>query len=98
MRKFVLYIGGPVDAKEQPAAPPADLRHRVEAVLNRLRPYLQSDGGDMEVANINEEEGIVFLRLQGACSGCPSSMMTLKMGIENELRAQIPEIKEVISI
>ncbi len=74
------------------------LTQRVQKVIERLRPYLQSDGGDMELLNVDEEEGIVFLKLQGACSGCPSSMMTLQMGIENQLKSEIPEIKRVVSV
>ncbi len=65
----------------------------VETVLDELRPYLMADGGNVELAEI--EGPIVKLRLQGACGSCPSSAMTLKMGIERRLREQIPEIVEV---
>ena len=65
----------------------------VETVLDELRPYLISDGGNVELAEINGP--IVKLRLQGACGSCPSSTMTLKMGIERRLREKIPEIVEV---
>lgn len=65
----------------------------VEQVLNELRPYLMSDGGNVELVEI--EGPIVKLRLQGACGSCPSSAMTLKMGIERRLREAIPEIAEV---
>lgn len=68
----------------------------VETVLNELRPYLVADGGNVELVEI--EGPIVNLRLQGACSSCPSSTMTLKMGIERKLREKIPEITEVHSV
>lgn len=65
----------------------------VETVLDELRPYLMADGGNVELAEI--EGPIVKLKLQGACGSCPSSAMTLKMGIERRLRERIPEIAEV---
>lgn len=65
----------------------------VETVLDELRPYLISDGGNVELVEIDGP--IVKLRLQGACGSCPSSTMTLKMGIERRLREFIPEIVEV---
>lgn len=72
------------------------VEERVEAVIESLRPALQSDGGDVEVVGV--EEGVVTLRLVGACSGCPMSTMTLKMGIERELRRVVPEIVDVIAV
>ncbi len=68
----------------------------VETVLDELRPYLMADGGNVELAEI--EGPIVKLRLQGACGSCPSSAMTLKMGIERRLREKIPEIVEVAQV
>lgn len=65
----------------------------VEQVLDELRPYLMADGGNVELVEIDGP--IVKLRLQGACGSCPSSTMTLKMGIERRLREYIPEIAEV---
>jgi Fe-S cluster biogenesis protein NfuA len=65
----------------------------VETVLNELRPYLMSDGGNVELVELDGP--IVKLRLQGACGSCPSSAMTLKMGIERKLCEEIPEIEEV---
>ena len=65
----------------------------VENVLDELRPYLMADGGNVELVEIDGP--IVKLRLQGACGSCPSSTMTLKMGIERRLREMIPEIAEV---
>lgn len=68
----------------------------VEQVLDQLRPYLMADGGNVELVEIDGP--IVKLRLQGACGSCPSSTMTLKMGIERKLRQEIPEIAEVEAI
>lgn len=71
-------------------------KENVETVLDELRPYLMSDGGNVEIVDIDGP--IVQLRLQGACGSCPSSTMTLKMGIERRLRERIPEISEVIAV
>ena len=68
----------------------------VETVLDELRPYLMADGGNVEVVELDGP--IVRLRLQGACGSCPSSTMTLKMGIERRLREKIPEIAEVEAV
>ena len=68
----------------------------VETVLDELRPYLMADGGNVELVEIDGP--VVNLRLQGACGSCPSSSMTLKMGIERKLRETIPEISEVIAV
>jgi Fe-S cluster biogenesis protein NfuA len=68
----------------------------VETVLDELRPYLMADGGNVEVVELDGP--IVRLRLQGACGSCPSSTMTLKMGIERRLREKIPEIAEVQAV
>ena len=72
------------------------MRDKVEAVLAQIRPALQADGGDVELVAVNE--GMVKLKLKGACAGCPMSTMTLKNGIERVLKQQIPEIKEVIAV
>jgi Fe-S cluster biogenesis protein NfuA len=68
-------------------------KDNVENVLDELRPYLMSDGGNVELVEI--EGPIVRLRLQGACGSCPSSAMTLRMGIERKLKEEIPEIDEI---
>ena len=68
----------------------------VETVLDELRPYLMADGGNVELVDI--EGPVVQRRLQGACGSCPSSAMTLKMGIERKLREMIPEIDEVVQV
>ncbi|MCM1985030.1 NifU family protein [Lyngbya confervoides] len=71
-----------------------ELNHdNVETVLDELRPYLMADGGNVELVEI--EGPVVRLRLQGACGSCPSSTMTLRMGIERKLKESIPEISEV---
>ena len=62
-------------------------------MINRIRPAVQMDGGDIELVDV--VDGLVKLRLVGSCSGCPSSTMTLKMGIEREIRAEVPEITGV---
>lgn len=72
------------------------LRDRVEAALDRLRPALVADGGDVELVDV--VDGVVKVRLTGACGGCPMSQMTLKMGIERQLRKDVPEIKSVESV
>jgi Fe-S cluster biogenesis protein NfuA len=72
-------------------------RDKVQEVLNMLRPYLQADGGDVELLDITSD-GVVQVRLQGACGTCPSSTYTLKMGIEEQLKQYIPGVKEVISV
>jgi Fe-S cluster biogenesis protein NfuA len=68
-------------------------RENIETVLDELRPYLMADGGNVELVEV--EGPVVRVRLQGACGSCPSSTMTLKMGIERKLKDSIPEIAEV---
>jgi Fe-S cluster biogenesis protein NfuA len=72
------------------------MKEKVQKVIDQIRPSLQADGGDVELVDISED-GVVKVRLTGACKGCPMSQMTLKMGIEKYLKKQIPEVKEVIS-
>ena len=69
---------------------------KVQAVIDEVRPMLQSDGGDCEV--VGYEGNKVKIRLQGACAGCPGAAMTLKMGIESRLKEQIPEFEEIIPV
>lgn len=71
-----------------------ELKEKVEKVIDRLRPALQLDGGDIELVEVTGE-GVVKVRLVGACHGCPMSQMTLKGGVERELMDQIPEIQRV---
>jgi len=69
------------------------MKQRVQTVINKIRPMLQADGGDVELVDV--EDGVVTVRLQGACVGCPMSQMTLKNGIEKLLQKEIPEVKSV---
>ncbi len=71
------------------------LRDRVEAVLHRLRPMIHSDGGDIELVDVDDER-VVYVRLLGACIGCPSASMTLTLGIERTLKDEIPEVTRVV--
>ncbi len=72
------------------------MKERVQQVIDQIRPSLQADGGDVELVDITED-GVVKVRLTGACHGCPMSQMTLKMGIEKYMKKQIPEVKEVVA-
>jgi Fe-S cluster biogenesis protein NfuA len=78
------------------ADPGALTIENVERVLDELRPYLMADGGNVEIVEIDGP--VVKVRLQGACGSCPSSTMTLKMGIERKLRESIPEVSEVVQV
>jgi len=71
------------------------VRKKVEEAINKIRPMLQADGGDVELIDV--KQGIVTVRLQGACAGCPMSQMTLKNGIEKLLKKEIPEVVSVES-
>jgi Fe-S cluster biogenesis protein NfuA len=73
------------------------MKERVESALNKIKPSLQVDGGDVELVEVTPD-GIVKVRLTGACAGCPMSQMTLKMGIERAIKQEVPEIKEVIAV
>ncbi len=72
------------------------MRDKVEAALGKIRPALQADGGDVELVDVND--GVVSVKLTGACDGCPMSAMTLKTGIERLLKEEIPEVKEVVAV
>jgi len=71
------------------------MREKVEEVLRQIRPALLADGGDVELVEVSE--GVVTLRLTGACGGCPMATVTLKQGIEQVLKKQVPEVKEVVA-
>jgi Fe-S cluster biogenesis protein NfuA len=73
------------------------IRERVLNALERVRPYLQSDGGDISLVEITEDF-IVKVKLQGACHGCPYSIQTLKAGVEQALLKEVPEIKKVVAV
>ena len=79
------------------AAQPASVRERVESVINWLRPIIQSDGGDLELVDVSDE-GVVQVRFHGACVGCPSSSVTLRQGIERNIREKVPEVREVLAL
>jgi len=72
------------------------MKEKVQEALNKIRPALQADGGDCELVDVSND-GVVKVRLTGACNGCPMATMTLKMGIEKTLKTEIPEVKEVIT-
>lgn len=74
----------------------SEMEERVMEALNEIRPALQADGGDIEFLGI--EDGYVKVRLVGACSGCPSSTMTLQMGVERAIKQKVPEIKGVMPL
>ncbi len=73
------------------------MREKVQAVIDEIRPYLQADGGDIELVDI-EEGGIVKVRLRGACAGCPGAKMTLQMGVERKLKEAIAEVTQVVGV
>jgi Fe-S cluster biogenesis protein NfuA len=72
------------------------MKEKVQQSLNKIRPGLQADGGDVVLVDV--KDGVVRVKLTGACGGCPMSQMTLKMGIERQLKKDVPEIKEVIAV
>jgi len=70
------------------------MKERVQEVIDQIRPTLQADGGDIELVDVTPE-GVVKVKLQGACSGCPGAAMTLKMGVEKTLKKHVPEVTAV---
>jgi len=79
-----------IDSKE------AKMREKVEAALAKVRPSLLADGGDVQLVDV--KDGVVTLRLTGACGGCPMATMTLRGGIERVLKEQVPEVKKVLAV
>jgi len=77
--------------------PTPSVRERVQGVINLIRPAVQADGGDIELVDVTGD-GVVQIRFHGACHGCPSSTMTLQMGIERNLREKVPEITSVVPV
>lgn len=73
------------------------MREKVEKALEKVRPMLQADGGNVELVEVTPE-GVVKLRLQGSCGCCPMSQITLKMGIEKIIKQEVPEVKEVVAL
>jgi Fe-S cluster biogenesis protein NfuA len=73
------------------------MKEEVQKAIEKVRPGLQADGGDVELVSVSDD-GVVKVKLTGACHGCPMAQMTLKMGIEKIIKQQVPSIKEVISV
>ncbi len=73
------------------------VRDRVSEIIDRIRPALQSDGGDIEFVDLTDQ-GVVQVRLHGACIGCPSATMTLAMGVERHLKEKVPEVSRVVCV
>ncbi len=73
------------------------LKERVEKALEKIRPYLVADGGDISIVDITDDM-VVRVEMKGACNGCPFSMQTLKAGVEMAVRNEVPEIKEVVDV
>ena len=78
-------------------APGNSIRDKVQGVINLIRPAVQADGGDIELVDVSTD-GIVQIRFHGGCHGCPTSTMTLQMGIERNLKEKVPEVKQVIPV
>ncbi len=76
----------------------AALTERVKDVIERIRPSIQADGGDIELVEIDPDVRKVSIRFQGACRGCPMAAMTLKMGVERQIKGLVPEISEVVAV
>ena len=73
------------------------MKEKVEASIEKIRPMLQADGGDIKLVSIDEGAGKVTVALQGSCAGCPHAAMTLKMGVEARLKEDVPEVKEIVA-
>ena len=80
-----------------PSEPNGNVRDRVQGVINLIRPAVQADGGDIELVAV-ADDGVVQIRFHGACHGCPSSNLTLQMGIERNLRDRVPEVTRVVPV
>jgi Fe-S cluster biogenesis protein NfuA len=74
-----------------------EIKAKVEALINQIRPNLQADGGDIELVEVTDD-GVVRVSLHGACHGCPGAAMTLKMGVERLIKKELPEIKSVENV
>lgn len=83
-------------AESKPAVAPGADKTRVQEVLERIRPALQADGGDVELVDVSD--GTVQVKLVGHCGSCPMSIMTLKHGIERLLKQEVPEVKQVVQV
>jgi Fe-S cluster biogenesis protein NfuA len=74
------------------------MTEQVRGAIDEIRPFLQRDGGDIRLVNVDESTGTVSVQLQGHCSGCPHAAMTLKMGVERHLKQHVPAVKEVVAV
>jgi len=74
------------------------MKKDVENVIKEIRPHLQADGGDIELVDVDEKQGIVKVRLKGACVGCPMAQMTLAEGVGRNLKEKVPGIKDVVAV
>ncbi len=74
------------------------MREKVEKALEKVRPMLAADGGGVELVEVDEANGIVKVKLTGACGGCPMSQMTLQAGVEKTIKQEVPEVKKVIGV
>jgi len=91
LNSFHVYVSGELFERSK------RMREEIQAALDIVRPQLQADGGDAEIVDVTDD-GIVKLRLTGACGGCPMSQMTLKMGIERILKEKVPSVKCVEAV
>lgn len=73
-------------------------KEKVQKALEKIRPNLQADGGDIELIDVDEAKGVVKVSLRGACGCCPHAAMTLKGGVERVLKQEVPEVKEVLAV
>ena len=85
------------DSTKSPEPSERSIKERVSEVIDMIRPAVQGDGGDIELVDV-DDQGTVKVRLHGACVGCPSSTMTLAMGIERNLKEKIPEVSNVVCV
>jgi Fe-S cluster biogenesis protein NfuA len=74
------------------------LKEKVEKALESVRPHLRADGGNVELIDVSENDGIVKVKLTGSCGGCPMAAMTLQYGVTNAIKQAVPEVKEVQSV
>lgn len=74
-----------------------NMRERIQAALDRIRPAVQMDGGDVQLVDVTDD-GVVTVQMMGACGGCPMSMLTLKAGIERIVKQQVPEVTEIVAV
>jgi Fe-S cluster biogenesis protein NfuA len=75
------------------------MKDRIEKIIEeKIRPYLEADGGGVEFVGFDEKTGVVKVRLRGACAGCPGAQMTLSMGVEAMLKEEVPEVKKVVAV